>query len=328
MPELRLHARPVATIFDLMGRTENDMTAALGWGVTHNGALSRRFLGQVAPGLDIAEPIVVELQQHDQADGGYTDIDLKADELHVIVEAKVGWAPPTEAQLRRYETRFAGVAAAHQAFVVLTQNGAEQVVRHRLGAWAPPDPIEVVVLGWSDLVTMAVAAGREGPTRERPLAAELATYLRGVADMRETDSNVVHVVALTRKVWAGWPTDLSPVDEVVKHLTYHYPTVGNYPRIVPNYMGFRYDGKLQSIHHVDDYTISDTPVGHVPGAPDLSWDSPAYVLKLGPPIRPDHPVPTGKGYWPSAPLDIDIDLLFTAASVADARTLTVARRNG
>lgn len=327
MPQLVLHSRPVPTIFDFLGHKENDMTAALGWGITHNDALMRRFLARVAPGLDVAEPIVVELQEHDRADGGYTDITIKADELHVIVEAKVGWAPPSEEQMRGYEGRFAPVGAAHQAFVVLTQNGAEQVVRHRLGAWAPPDPIAVIVLGWSDLVTMAVAASREGPTRERPLAVELATYLRGVADMRETDSNVVHVVALTRKVWPGWPTDLTPVDEVVKHRIYHYPTVGNYPKVVPNYMGFRYDGKLQSIHHVDDYTISDTPVGHVPGAPELTWEAPAYILRLGPPIRPDHVVPTGKGYWPSAPQDIDIDLLLTASTVAEARTLTVRRRS-
>jgi hypothetical protein len=149
-------------------------------------------------------------------------------------------------------------------------------------------PDSVVVLGWSDLVAMAMAAAHEGPLRERPVAAEPSIYLRGVADMRDTNSNEVHVVALTRRVWEGWPADLSPVDVVEKHRIYHYPTVGgNYPRIVPNYVGFRYDGRLQSIHHVDDYVVSDTPFDHVPGAPNITWDAPAFFLQLGPPIRPD-----------------------------------------
>jgi hypothetical protein len=40
-PELVLHARQVQTIFDLFARDENEMTAALGWGLTHNTALLR-----------------------------------------------------------------------------------------------------------------------------------------------------------------------------------------------------------------------------------------------------------------------------------------------
>jgi hypothetical protein len=36
---------------------------------------------------------------------------------------------------------------------------------------------------------MATQAGREGSTAERHLAIELAAYLRGVADMRDTNTN-------------------------------------------------------------------------------------------------------------------------------------------
>lgn len=258
MPELVLHDRPIATIFDLLGRDENDMTASLGWGLARNAGLLRQFMDRIASDVVLAEPPAIELQKHDRADGGFTDIELTAPELHVIVEAKRGWDPPSNAQLDRYEDRFAETGAPAQRFVVLTQNGAEQVVRHRLGVWVPTPPIALAVLGWSDLVSMAVAACGEGRPAERHLAAELAIYLRGVADMRDTNTNEVHVVALTRRVWDGWPDDLSPVDEVEKHRLYHYPTVGNYRRIVTNYMGFRYDGRLQSIHHVDSYEIIDT----------------------------------------------------------------------
>jgi len=325
MPELVVHDRLIATVFDLLGRDENDMTASLGWGLAHNAALLGRFLVRVAPNVLLAEPPTVELQKHDRSDGGFTDIELTAREVHVIVEAKRGWEPPFEAQLTRYEKRFGKTKAAVQCFVVLTQNGADQVVRHRLRAWAPPPPIALVVLGWSDLVSMATSANREGPTAERRLATELATYLRGVADMRDTNTNEVHVVALRRKVWDGWPADLSPVQGVEKYRLYHYPTVSNYRRIVPNYMGFRYDGRLQSIHHVDSHEIIDTPHGHIPGAPDLLWDAPVNLLHLGPPIRPDHKVPTGKGIWPSAPMVVDIDLLLTSTTIVEARNATKER---
>ena len=328
MAELVAHARPVATVFDLLGRDENDMTAALGWVLSRSPSLRRRFVGRVVRSAVDGEP-VVELQRHEAADGGFTDIELRAPDFRVIVEAKRGWALPTTAQLQRYEARFATFAAPNQAFVVLTQNGVDAIVRQRITAWTPPADVKVEVLGWSDVVRIARAASQEGGLVERHDAGELATYLRGVADMRDTNSNSVHVVALSRNVWAGWPPDLSPVDEVERHRVYHYPTTGgNYPKIVPNYMGFRYDGKLQSIHHVDAYEVVDSPFGLIPGAPNLRWDAPSYFLRLGPPFRPGHEVRTGTGIFRAAPLTADLDLLLTCSTISEARDLTRVRRAG
>jgi hypothetical protein len=326
--DLILHARPVATVFDLLGRDENDMTAALGWCLARSDAFRAAFLAEVAPGEHGADP-VVELQRHEASDGGFTDIEIRSVSVHLIVEAKRGWGLPSEAQLRRYEARFAQFAAPTQAFVVLTQNGVESVVRRRLAGWSPPSPINPVIVGWSRLVTLAGRASRSGDRAQRPLVDELAHYLRGVADMRDTNSNSVHVVSLRREAWEGWPADLSPVDEVEKHRVYHYPTRGgNYPKIVPNYMGFRYDGRLQSIHHVDDADVVDSPFGLIPGAPNLTWEEPAYFLRLGPPFRPNHTVRTGPGIFRAAPVTADLDLLLTCDTISEARDHTKARRLG
>ena len=147
--------------------------------------------------------------------------------------------------------------------------------------------------------------------------------------MRDTNTNSVHVVSLRRQIWEGWPADLSPVDEVEHHRIYHYPTRGgNYPKIVPNYMGFRYDGRLQSIHHVDSYEIVDSPHGLFPGAPDLRWDEPAYFLRLGPPFRPDHEVRTGKGIPQSMRVTVDLDLLLTSETITEAYALMKERQRG
>ena len=58
------------------------MTASLGWALAHNAALLDRFVERVAPGVSLTEPPAIELQRHDRADGGFTDIELLAPELH------------------------------------------------------------------------------------------------------------------------------------------------------------------------------------------------------------------------------------------------------
>ena len=93
VPDLILHARSIQTVFDLLGHDENDMTAALGWGLARNAALFRGFVARVAIDSDVPE-VVVELQTHNEADRGFTDIELRCPELHIIVEAKRGWSLP------------------------------------------------------------------------------------------------------------------------------------------------------------------------------------------------------------------------------------------
>lgn len=328
MAQLTLHGSTVETVFDLLGHRENNMTFALGWGLSRSDAVLQALLARIAPGVSPGSPIVVELQEYEAADRGYTDVEISTPTIHALIEAKRGWKPPEEAQLRQYEDRLANEITRAARIVILTQNGAESIVRHQLADWRPLSPIEAHVLGWSDVFRIADNASHTGPLAERRLAAELASYLREVADMRDTKTNEVHVVALTRSVWDGWPADLSSVDEVEKYRLYHYPTVGHYRKTVPNYMGFRYDGRLQSIHHVNDYEIIDTPHGHVPGAPDLPWDAPHNLLHLGPPIRPDHKVATGKGIWSSGPAVVDIDLLLTSSTITGALALSRARHAG
>jgi hypothetical protein len=198
------------------------MTFALGFGLSRNEAMLRGFVEHVAPGAPLEPPIVVELQKHDAADGGFTDIELQAQDLHVIVEAKRGWDPPSQEQLQRYESRLARTARSAQRIVILTQNGAEIVVRHRLGPWKPSDPAQLNVIGWSDVVSIARSASREGPRDERSLAAELATYLREVADMRNVESNSVFVVSLGTAPLANWSPALTTIDLVEKKGRYFF----------------------------------------------------------------------------------------------------------
>jgi len=112
------------------------------------------------------------------------------------------------------------------------------------------------------------------------------------------------------------------------HRAYHFPTVGAYPRVVPNYIAFRYDGKLQSIHHVDDYRIVHTLRPHPGGARDDVGRAPLLATARLP-IRPDQETRTGKGIARSARVTVDIDLLLTSATITEARDATkaLARRD-
>jgi hypothetical protein len=329
MVELRLHGSSVDTVFDLLGRNENDMTFALGWGLSRNSAILGRFVERVAMPAALVPPVVVELQEHNRADGGFTDIELLSTDLHVIVEAKRGWRPPLEAQLRRYEARLGRAHRPVQRIVILTQNGAETVVRHQVGPWQPTPPARIEVLGWSDVVGLIRAASRGGPLAERRLAVELANYLRKVADMRNIESNSVYVVSLATSSFPGWPADLTSVDVIEKHGRYFFPATGkNWPKTPPNYVAFRYHGRLQSVHHVDEYTIVQDMSPFFPGAPDTSDWEPHFLMTLGPAIRPDHEVKTGRGIVRSARVWVDIDLLLTAKTITEAAELTRRRHAG
>lgn len=321
--ELLLHGRPVPTVFDLLGRDENDMTFALAWGMAHSGGFLSDVMRAVAAKPIESADAVINLQRHHEL-GGFTDVEVTVPGvLHVIFEAKRGWNLPTDAQLRLYAKRLDESAATDRRLVVLTQWGAEEFVASRLGQWELG--YARVTLGWERLVTLAQRHAKAGPHAERRLLRELATYFSSVADMRDIDSNQAYVVSLSRGTIGGWPMSLVAVVE--DHRRYFFPVGrGGWPKIPPNYMGFRYDGRLQSIHHVDDYAIATEMSQHLPGVPATGWD-PHYVLTLGPPIRPAAEVRNGPSIMRAMRTWIDIDLLLTSTTITEALKATRERRS-
>lgn len=323
MAELLLHGRPVPTVFDLLGRNENDMTFALAWGM----AQSERFLSDVVAAVTggpiASSDAVINLQRHDQL-GGFTDVEVSVPgQLHLIFEAKRSWNLPSDAQLRLYAKRLDQSEAEDRRLIVLTQWGAEAFVASRLGQWELP--YLRVALGWERLVTIARRRARSGSHAERRLLRELATYFASVADMRDIDSNQAYVVSLSRGSIAGWPMSL--VSVVEDHRRYFFPVGrGGWPKIPPNYMAFRYDGRLQAIHHVDGYEITTDLGANFPGAPPAQGD-PHYLLALGPPIKPPTEIRNGPSIMRAMRTWIDIDLLLTSVTITDALKATRTRRS-
>lgn len=147
--------------------------------------------------------------------------------------------------------------------------------------------------------------------------------------MRNIESNSVYVVSLATFSFPGWPPTLTAIDVIEKFGRYFFPASGkNWPKTPPNYVAFRYYGRLQSIHHVDEYTIVRDMAPFFPGVPDTSDWEPHFLMTLGPAMRPNHEVRTGSGIYPSGRRWIDIDLLLTSNTIGEAAAESRRRRAG
>jgi len=140
--------------------------------------------------------------------------------------------------------------------------------------------------------------------------------------MQDQSSNMVYVVPLD----CGTPerSRIPWIDIVRANRRYFHPTGGKrWPKAPPNYLGFRYHGRLQAIHHVDSWQVTDDLHSAIeeirPGKRD-----PHFVYVLGEPIVPPRRVPAGKVY-PSGRVWAALDLLLTCGTVSEARDQTQRR---
>ena len=141
--------------------------------------------------------------------------------------------------------------------------------------------------------------------------------------METARSNMVYVVSLGQG--GVWGVDFKGV--VKQEHRYFFPTEGRYPKVPPNYIAFRYDGKLQSIHHVKSYEVFDNP-RHAFKHANTSKCPPHYLLKLGPAMHPPQDVKTGSKIRMAMRVWCMLDLLFTSKTITEARDETHRRLGG
>lgn len=322
MNSLLLHEREVATVFDLLGEGENDITFAIGFGLSRSPTFLQSVLKEIGAPTEFSELITIDLQRGDRNDRGFTDIELRSPQLHAIVEAKRSWTLPSARQLERYGQRLQRSHAHDRRYVVLTQWGLQPYVRHVLGASLGGWPI--ATLGLGQVARLAAdAARRERHFPARNVLTELAIYLEGVASMRDLRDNSVYVVSLSSRATPDLPgyTTIQVVEQLG---LYWYPAgTGSWPKQPPNYMAFRYGGRLRSIHHVKDYKLSLNLAEDVPGATHPGI--PLFLLTLGPRIEPPHDVPNGPRVIRDTRVWADIDLLLTAQTISQAMEQTKKR---
>lgn len=325
MAELLLHGKSVATVFDLLGEKEDDITYALGWALAQSSALVDALLAR-AYGDEIEAVDLVALRlQETIAGAGRTDVEVETKRLHLILEAKRGWWLPDEEQLRRYAGRFEDERAP---MLLVVAECSSDYARPRL-----PDAVDGVPVryaAWADVARLVdTVASATSRLAEKRLLREFVRYLKGLMTMQNVTSNMVYVLSLGQQPLGQ--SGLTFKSIVVEHDRYFHPVgggSGGWPKVPPNYLAFRYDGQLRQIRHVEGYEVFDPGEG-CPGLPqldgNLDWTPGLhYLYQLGPTILPGHEVKSGTvkralRVWAA------LDLLLTSDTIDEARDKTKER---
>lgn len=312
---LFLHRKPIESVFELLGRKENDLTYSVGWALAQSSIL-RESLVRAIFGIELSETLEVRLQER-RPHSGITDIELLGKSVHLVIEAKRGWNLPTQQQLRLYAPRLRKTGCPHRALVSMSECNVKFAELH-LPQQIAGCPVRHV--SWQRVQQMAKA--RNGSHAEKRLLSELRRYLERVVKMQDQESNMVYVVSLgtDRPSWSsiGW---IEMVTEK-KHY-FHKVGVAGWPSSAPNYLGFRYHGRLQSIHHVEKYEIITNVTKYMPELKPGPW-KPHFLYWLGPAIRPLSEVRTGR-IFRNGRVRAALDLLLTCKTISEARDLTKKR---
>jgi len=260
------------------------------------------------------------MQQFGEKDRGFTDIEIVVgNRLFCIIEAKIGWTLPTEVQLKRYACRFREYKSFDKKLVVISECKKEYA-KKELNKIGLKLPVEFV--SWEEIYNLIERVYTRCTNYEKKLLNELKTYLNGVITMRNLQSNMVYCVSLGS--WEPEGSSISWIDIVEKKKRYFYPVEKGWPHDPPNYIAFRYDGKLQSIHHVKNYEIVDELHDYIQEI-KKGWGGLCFLLKLGPGFKPKHEVKNGK-IWTNGRFWCMLDTLFTCKTIEQAVKLTKKRQ--
>ena len=320
MSELIRHGRPVGSVFELLGTLENDMTDALGFTLSRSPLLLRLLVADLGHAEAFAdEHVVISVQTH-RTGQGITDLEIRlGEDFLAILEAKSGAALPSQEQLALYAVVLGEHHAAHRVLVALT-NATQHAASTALASMSVPGA-NLTHRSWRQIRELARKARAKESNRAKVLLDDFISYLGGIVGMETKFANRVYVVSLGAGNPDGWK--LSWVDIVEQRGFYFYPVGKNWPD-PPNYLGFRYGGRLQRIQHVDTYEVIHNFHDVFTEAPDEPCE-PHYNFKLGPAIVPGHVVKAGPRVVRANRVWCAIDTLLTASTISEALDETQSR---
>ena len=105
---------------------------------------------------------------------------------------------------------------------------------------------------------------------------------------------MVYVVSLSKKSIKE-NSDYTWIDVVEKDKCYFHPIRKGWPDVPPNYIAFRYDGQLQSVHYIESYQVVADLSAINESWPKKNTDSDPDLLlyKLGPAMKPSVTIRSG-----------------------------------
>jgi len=320
MSTLSVYGNEIHNVFELLGENENDITYSTGWVLSKSKVFLESVIKSIIDRNVDCENCIIRLQEYKEKDRGYTDIEIFVEkELFFIIEAKRGWNLPAKKQLLRYMSRFKEYKSVSNKVIVISEckrkYAENELEKHGL-------KIPVTFISWQTILHLTKETRTKVGHYEKNLLDEYHEYLQGVITVRDIKSNLVFCVSLGHDKPDG--SHISWIDIVEKKHKYFYPVGSGWPSEPPNYLAFRYYGKLQSIHHIEDYEIVEQLHERIPEIDADRKEDLHYVLKLGPAFKPEKEVKNGK-IWTNAHYWCMLDTLFTCKTIREARDLTKNR---
>lgn len=323
MGKMFAYGTEVNSIFQLIGTLENDITKSIAWALCKCPVFLKNIIEEILK-IDI-DPSKVRIKYQDFEKGkGITDLEITDDEqFYIIIEAKRGWVLPSIEQLILYSDRkgLKDSCAENKAIVSMSECSATFAASYL--RYTQVKGVPVKHLSWRRIYEIADKSRMGSGNVEKSLLGELMKYLGGLMTMQVKESNWVFIVSLS---WTKPENcDLTWIDIVKKHNKYFHPLGGNgWPKEPPNYIAFRYNGMLQSIHHIEGYVVTKNLHDEVPEMPDRVENDNYFIYNLGPSIVLNKIVKTGKIY-PSGRKWAMLDTLFTSDTIYEACEISKQR---
>jgi len=300
--KLFVYSKEITNPFRLFGEDEDDLTKAIAWVF----AQCDEFLFSFLDEFHIARPRcdAIEIRCQESEEHSRYDVEIsEQDSFGLIIEAKKGIFLPTKEQLLKYYDLIKQKGTPRKYIFSLTN---ADVPEYRISSIRQSMPgVTYAHVSYSRLIEIARQAIKRAKNHKSKYWLKmLIVFLREVVCMDLKDSNSVYVVPLKG-------------DSIVEHdqqRRYHCPVGGSFTAQPVNYIGFRYDGRLQVINHVDSWQIDKDDQGNE-----------RFIFSLGPDIIPSKIVKTGKCFR-GQKCYCDIDLLLTSDSLREAIDKTKARR--
>jgi hypothetical protein len=304
------HGREILSVFDLLGRQENDLTAALAFALGRSPELLGRVLARVLPAAS-GTGVSVRMEVRDVV--GRTDLEIDTGSHLVVIEAKRGWFLPGEKQLAEYAPRILERGAG----VLVTLSDASDT----WAASALPGSVKGVPvshLSWTAVRQDLNVVRSDTRGRERLWLDELHHYLRRAIKVLDPADSWTYCVSVSN----GRPGDGGSrtfLDFVIQEACYFHPfgSGGGWPKTPPNFLAFRWGAHVQQVRRVVGHKVEHNLQARwadIPVTPET--DRPHLVYELGPTLLPA-PVPSGKQYRANR-LWVLLDQLLTGPTLAEA----------
>lgn len=325
MSELVAYGTEVSSVFQLIGNLENDITKSIAWALARCPEFLKAVINEVMS-LEINTQNVRIKYQEFEKNKGITDLEITDDtSFYIIIEAKRGWILPGAEQLALYSQRRNIIESpvSHKAIISMSECSEDYA-----NAYLPfkvINDIPVNHLSWKKIYELANSAKVGSSISQKNLLKELMRYLGGIMTMQAKESNWVYVVSLSTAKPEN--CDLTWIELVEKKMKYFHPFgINGWPKEPPNYIGFRYGGRLQSIYHIESYSIVKNLHDEIEEMPNVEDEYEHFVYSLGKPIIPSKVVKTGNIYASGRKWAM-LDTLLTADTIHEASEISKQRMN-